>query len=482
MSGMQCQLRLWQEVYNRDQMQEPDAATQYRFDVGTEVGELARKRYPKGRLIGHEPEHFREAIKETQELLKDSSIPALFEPAFQFKRVRCRVDVLQRLSAGGWRIVEVKSTTKPKPEHIEDLALQFWVLRGCKIDVRDACVLTLNRDYVRGKSLSVRKLFKQHPLWQEVQDFVGSVGAKIKFMKRTLADESAPEVAMGAHCRHPYDCPFIGYCSGKVPELDHPISEFWKFSRETELVEYGIEEIRDVPDDYPLNEVNTQIRKSVISNRARWRKQNDLEAKILCLSTPVRHLDFETFSPAVPLYEGTRPYQTIPFTFSVHKESSDGSLKHSDYLHKDPTDPRRAVAVQLVKQLGKAGSITMYTPYEKTQIEQLASEFPDLESPLLRIRDRLVDIAPYVRHHYYHPEFRGSFSLKSVFPIMGKSDYSDLEIDEGTLASIAYMSALKVEDVSERDVIFQNLREYCKRDTLATYKILERLRRRVGLK
>ena len=462
-------------------MPEPDAATQYRFDVGTDVGELARKRYPNGRLIGHDPEHFRVAINKTQELLEDSSIPTLFEPAFQYKRVRCRVDVLQRLGDGGWRIVEVKSSTKPKREHVEDLALQFWVLRGCKIDVRDVGVLTLDKDYVRGKSLSVRELFKEHPLWEEVEDLVGSVGAEVEFMKRTLADENPPDVAMGDHCTDPYACPFIDHCSGKVPALDHPISEFWNFSLKQQLLDRGIEEIRDVPDDYPLTEVNAQIRKSVINNRARWRKQGDLEEKVLSLRRPVRHLDFETTTPAIPQFEGTRPYQPIPFMFSVHRETKNGSLEHTDYLHEEFTDPRRAVAEQLIEQLGRNGSITMYTPYEKTQIENLAIEFSDLESPLVGIRDRLVDIAPFVRHHYYHPEFRGSFSLKSVFPVMGRSDYSDLEIDDGTLASIAYLYAMKVEDEVERQEVFQNLREYCKRDTLATYKILERIRRKVGL-
>ena len=481
MSGMQCELRLWNEVFDRDLMREPDAAIQYRFDMGTEVGEVARNRYPKGRLIGHDPEHFREAIEETQELLEDSSIPTLFEPAFQFKRVRCRVDVLQRLGDGGWRIVEVKSSTKPKREHVEDLALQIWVLRGCKIDVRDACVLTLDRDYVRGESLDVRKLFKEHPLWQEVQEFVEPVGTYVDFMKRILTYPEPPDVAMGDHCNDPYACPFIDHCSGKLPALDHPISEFWNFSLKQQLLDCGIEEIRDVPEDYPLSEVNRQIRKCVLDNRNRWRNRSELVERISSLSTPIRHLDFETIAPVVPLFEGTRPYQAIPFMFSVHRESKNGSLIHSDYLHEEFTYPRRAVAEQLIEQLGTNGSVTMYTQYEKTQIENLASEIPDLESPLLRIRDRLVDVAPFVRHHYYHPEFRGSFSLKSVVPVMGKSDYSDLEIDDGTLASIAYLYAMETESVDERERTFHNLREYCKRDTLATYKILESLRRRVDL-
>lgn len=477
---MQCELRLWYEVFARHLMQQPDPATHHRLEAGIRVGELARKRYRNGRLIGHDYEHFPAACQETRELLNDLSIPALFEPAFQFKRVRCRVDVLQRLPKGGWRIVEVKSSTQPKLEHLHDVALQYWVLRGCKVDVRDACVLTLDSDYVRGKSLSVRKLFKVHSLLEETQEFARYVETDVHEMKRTLAEASPPDVAMGGHCTDPYMCPFFDHCSSKLPQLEYPISEFHNFSRKQELIDLKIEEIRDVPTEYPLSEVNTQIRKSVVRNRALWRSLSDLKEKVDKLRSPVRHLDFETINPAIPRYEGTSPYQVIPFMFSTHSEFKNGSLHHCDYLHEETTDPRRTVAERLIESLGERGSICMYSRFEATQIKNLAKEYPDLEPDLLQIMDRLVDILPYVRHHYYHPDFRGSFSLKCVYPVLGKSDYSDLEIDDGTLASISYLNALETNDSAERSRTFELLRAYCSRDTLATHEILNRLKQRVS--
>ena len=483
MSGLQCELRLWYEVFNRDLMDDPDAVAQYRFATGTEVGELAQKRYPGGSLVGHDYLHFREAHKETKELLNDLSVPALFEPAFLYRQVRCRVDILQRLPKGGWRIVEVKSATKLKDEYINDIALQYWVLKGANIDVRDACVLTLNPEYVRGKRLNVNKLFREHPVWEVVQELASMIGSEVFSMKRILAEDTAPDIAMGAHCTEPYKCPFYQHCSSDLPELDHPVTEFYRFYRSDaeELAERGIEEIRDVPADYQLSEINKVIRKSVLTGKAQRRRRKELIDRISGLKKPVRHLDFETLNPGIPIFEGTRPYQQVPFMFSMHTESRNGSLRHDDYLYEEHTDPRRHIAERLIDSAGERGSICTYSSFEQIRIQDLANEFPDLESDLLRILNRLVDIAPFIREHYYHPEFRGSFSLKSVYPVLGRSDYSDLEIAEGSIASIVYLHALNSEDSEERERIFRNLREYCRRDTLATHEILGRLRRQVGL-
>ena len=481
---MQCDLRLWYEVFDRDLLPDPDSITRFRFDTGTEVGELAQKRYRGGRLIGHDHEHFPDAHRDTIELLPDTSIPALFEPAFQYRRVRCRVDILQRLSGGGWRINEVKSATRVKGEYIDDVALQFWVLRGSNIDVRDACVLTINSDYVRGKRLNVLELFKEHPVWEEVQERVQTIGEDVAYMKHLLSESSHPDIRMGDHCTNPYKCPFYDHCFSKMPELDHPVTEFYRIykTQVQELMDQGIVEIRDVPEDFELSEINRVVRKSIVRDGPQLRNQDELMYRIHGLTTPVHHLDFETFNPAVPQFEGTSPYQAIPFMFSVHTESRRGSLYHTDYLHEEPTDPRRCVAEHLIDSVGERGSICVYTSFEKTQIGNLAKEFPDLEPDLTRILYRLVDLHPFVRDHYYHPDFRGSFSLKNVYPVLGESDYSDLAIDEGGLASIVYMHALRTDDTGERQLFFQNLQEYCKRDTLATHEILESLRELVGLR
>ena len=482
MSGLQCELRLWNEVFNRDLMEDPDVVAQHRFDEGTEVGELAQKRYPGGRLIGHDHFHFREAYIETKELLNDPSLPALFEPAFQHKRVRCRIDILQRLPEGGWKIIEVKSATKLKDEYINDIALQYWVLKGRNIDVRDACVLTLNPDYVRGRRLNLHRLYKEHSVLEQVQQLASSIGGEVASMKSMLIGSTAPDIAMGDQCTEPYRCPFYEHCSIGLPVIEHPIAEFYRpgKNRLKELTDLGIEEINDVPDEYDLSEINSQIRKSISRGRARWRKQEELRDQIDSLNTPVRHLDFETINPAIPQFEGSKPYQQVPFMFSVHTESRNGSLSHTDYLYEEPSDPRRSIAEQLIEKLGRVGSICMYSYFERTQIRILANEYPDLKSDLLNILNRLVDLEPLVRNHYYHPDFRGSFSLKSVYPVLGTSDYSDLEIAEGSVASIVYLHALNSEDSVERERMFGDLREYCKRDTLATHEILKVLRQQVA--
>ncbi|MXW54943.1 MAG: DUF2779 domain-containing protein [Gammaproteobacteria bacterium] len=483
MSGLQCELRLWYEVFNRDLMEDPDAVAQHRFDTGTEVGELAQKRYPGGRLIGHDHLNFREAYRETKELVNDPNLPALFEPAFQHKRVRCRIDILQRLPEGGWRVIEVKSATKLKDEYINDIALQCWVLKGANIDVRDACVLTLNPDYIRGKRLNVQKLFQEHPALEQVGRSAQYINEEVAAMKHMLSKAGAPDIAMGAHCTEPYKCPFYEHCSSDLPKLDHPVTEFYRFYRldAEELAHRGIEEIRDVPADYQLSEINEAIRKSVLKGKAQGRRRNELIDRISGLRKPVRHLDFETLNPGIPVFEGTKPYQQVPFMFSMHTETRSGSLLHDDYLHEEYTDPRRFVAERLIESAGERGSICMYSSFERILIQNLANEFLDLEGDLQRILGRLVDIVPFVRDHYYHPEFRGSFSLKSVYPVLGRSDYSDLEIAEGSIASIVYLHALNFDDSEERERIFRNLKEYCKRDTLATHEILTRLRRHVGL-
>lgn len=452
MYGLQCHLRLWFESFNRDLKVAPDRVTQATMDSGTEVGVLAQKRYRGGRLIDHDHNHFRAAQKETKELLTDSSISTLFEPAFQFKRVQCRVDVLQRIPGGGWRLIEVKSSAEVKDEYVDDAAVQYWILRGCKIDVRDVCILFLNTEYVRGKRLSVKRLFVEQSVWDEVQKRVGSVTGDVDAMKKMLSKPNPPDIPVGDHCTDPYKCPFIDHCWSEVEVPDHSIGEFYRLGKKSSQVlkDRGIEEIRDVPEDIELSDINQVIRNAVRSGRAKGRDGLGLKEKILDLRTPVRHLDFETFFPAIPRFEGTRPYQQIPFMFSMHTESKSGALKHTEYLHEEGTDPRRNVAEKLIKSAGKRGSICMYSHYERTQIKYLAVEYPDLEDELNKVKSRLVDLEPFLRAHYYHPEFRGSYSLKSVLPVLGNSDYSDLEINNGRMASYAYMDALATEDLDYR--------------------------------
>ena len=204
----------------------------------------------------------------------------------------------------------------------------------------------------------------------------------------------------------------------------------------------------------------------------------DLQAQLASLKEPVRYLDFETFAPAIPRFAGTRPYDAIPFLFSVHVERNGGTLEHIDQLHEGSDDPRPRLAERLLDALGRTGTICTYSNYERRVLRDLAAALPERAAALGAIQDRLFDLLPLVRNNYYHPAFRGSFSIKGVLPaLVPESGYDDLSIADGQTAAARYVGALGSADSAERRRTFEELRAYCERDTLAMVELRRALAR-----
>lgn len=480
--GSQCHLRLWFDTYQRDFEPIIDEVAQFIFDTGHEVGQLACTRYPGGRLIAQDHRHFAEAVVETERLIGDGHVPALFEAAFEHEGVAVRADVLERLPEGGWRLVEVKSTTRVKEVFLLDTAVQLWVLKGAGLDVRDACVLTLDSGFVRTEEPpNPHALFSLHTVLEPATALLSQVATEVGDMKAMLARAEPPAITPGEHCYAPYTCPYLGHCTRHAPRFEHGIDELPRLSaaRRDELVGLGISEIRDIPPDLTMSYMQRVVRRAVAENRDLVR--GDLEASLARLEEPVRHLDFETFAPAVPRFVGTRPYSSIPFLFSVHTEGV-GTHQHEDYLHERRDDPRPMLAERLIQALGTRGSICVYSKFEHQVIRGLIRALPSRAEALQQILRRLVDLHAVISRHYYHPAFRGSFSLKRVLPALTDTDYDDLSITDGQLASVRYMKALSTADEAERHTIFEDLRVYCARDTMATIEVLAALRRRASLR
>ena len=477
MAGQQCHLRLWYDIHERHLMPPISEAQQAIFDTGHEVGDLARERYPSGHLVAHDYRNIPAALAETRHLVESGSAPALFEPAFQHDNVLARVDVLERIPDGGWRLIEVKSTTRRKPEHVLDAAVQLWVLRGAGVDVRDAGVLTLNRDYVYdGIRLDLDALFKFHPVLDEADSLLQGVGTDISDMQAMLTADSAPDIQPGSHCLKPYLCPYYQHCTRNVPQPEHGIGELSgiRANHREELEAMGITEVLDVPDDFPLDRLQSIIRQAVSDDRDIV--HGDLARSLAEITPPVRYLDFETFQLAIPRFAGTRPYDQIPFLFSVHTETNGGLLDHTEYMHECDSDPRPVLIDRLLESLGDEGSICVYSSFERTQIKALAATFPKHADALNAIITRLVDLHQIVRGSYYHPDFRGSFSLKSAVPVVAPHlSYDDLEVADGRMASVLYDHAISSADSDERRLIFDNLRAYCARDTLAMVELRKTL-------
>jgi hypothetical protein len=236
-----------------------------------------------------------------------------------------------------------------------------------------------------------------------------------------------------------------------------------------------IEDIRDIPASFPLTSLQARIREAVLSGKEYL--SSELADKLRDVQYPVHFLDFETISPAIPRYAGTRPYQALPFQWSDHILYEDGKIGHREYLCERDEDPRNDFATSLLETLGQKGTIFVFTMYEKEVIRQLAEFFPQHSDRLLATVDRFKDFHALVRKHAYYPGFHGSFSLKSILPALVPSmRYEDLIISDGQHASVAYLRMLDPgTSQEERTEIKRALLAYCANDTLGLVRIREAL-------
>lgn len=476
-AGLQCLKRLYLECYSPELADPVGLGQQALFDSGTSVGELARQRFPRGRLIDEPYYEHSQAFASTLTAIADQSVPAIYEAAFAFEGIRIRVDVLNRNSEGTFDLIEVKSSTSVKPEHIPDAAIQLHVVEGSGIPVQRVFLQHIDNSYVyQGGTYDLSNLFHLEDITDQARSFLSSIPGSLAEMWNVLHQDEAPDIDIWDQCSRPYRCSFYGYCRQDAPE--HHIEQLPR--ARAELMEglrrAGIVDIRDIPTDFPtLTATQQRVRDTVVTGLPYVGPE--LSAALEPVGYPLYFLDFETFGPALPAYPGTRPYQAIPFQWSLHMQGPTGNLGHASFLHDGNGDPREAFTESLVDAIGPDGRIVVYSSYEQTVMKQLAREFPEYEERLLGLCDRLFDLLPVVRAHYYHPDFHGSYSIKVVLPaLVPDMTYSGLEIQEGSIASAAFTRMIAPEtEEAEREGIRTALLDYCRMDTLAMVRVLETL-------
>ena len=479
LSGLQCHLCLWHSCYNPDLASDVSPVQQALFDTGHKVGELATRLYPGGVLITEKYFEHKKAVQKTRKAIGDPSIKSIYEAAFIYDDIRIRVDILERTDKGKWNLIEVKSSASVKEVHLPDVAVQYYVLQGSGLDIDRSYLLHINNQYVYdGNNLNLENFFSCSDVTDQALWLQNEISESINELKAMLNAPSPPLIKPSRHCKTPYICNFWDYCTRNMPE--HWVLDLSGISQTKldELEAMGIEEIRDIPESYDLTMLQERIRNCVVYTKEFISK--DIEDELKDVEYPVHFLDFETVSPAIPRYAGTRPYQTIPFQWSDHILTENGTLEHKEYLCNEDKDPKEEFAITLLAALGKTGTIFIYTTYEKGIIENLAEYFPQLRSDLLLIIDRFKDLCAIIKKHFYHPEFHGSFSLKSVLPaIVPDMDYQRLAIQEGNQASLEYLRMLDPSVSSEeKERIKKELFVYCGYDTLALVKIRDELIKR----
>lgn len=467
LAGIQCPKQLYLKTYHPELAEEP-AGLQGIFDAGHRVGELARTFYPHGTLIGYD-KALNIALEETAALLAAPGNGALFEAAIQHDGVVVRTDVLEKGSEGV-RVVEVKSSASVKDYHVYDCAIQTWVLEKAGIPVECIALAHIDNTFVYGGDGNYQGLLKQVDMTGEVRPLQEQVETWVNDFKEILAGP-LPEIKIGPHCRKPYDCVFLMHCRGT--QSAYHVSMLPNGGKVAqELLKEGIEDIREIPVGRLTNPTQEWVRRVTVAGQAELR--DGAAVYLRGLPYPRYYLDFETIGPPIPIWAGTRPYQGLPFQWSCHIEQADGELDHTEFLDPSGEPPMRLLAEALLATLGQGGPVFTYTGFEKGVISGLADTFPDLAVSLNAVIERLVDLHKVTREHYYHPDMKGSWSLKAVLPTVAPDLRYDAlgEVQDGSAAGVAYLELIDpATDKGRRNELADALREYCSLDTLALVRL-----------
>jgi len=451
------------------------------LDMGTEIGLLAQRRFPGGVLATVGFRQREAALAQTAALLRDPDVPAIFEGAFEHEGVVVRVDILERVrdetgSPFAWRLIEVKSSTRVKEVHLNDVAIQSYVLSGSGIALAGICLMHIDNTYVyEGGDIDLKALFSIEDVSEAVSSRRELVPERIAAMRSALIELQPPAIEPDDRCHSPYECPFWAHCTKDKPAR-------WIYylpgSKEAvnRLVREGITTIDEIPDTAGLSVTQQRVK-----NNVEW-MSTTLAAALRSVQYPVHHLDFETVMLAVPRFRATSPYQSIPVQWSNHIELESGEIVHHEFLHSDATEPRRRWAEALLESLGETGSIVVYSAYEEAMIRQVMEAFPEFRQALSAVLKRLWDLHPVIKQHYYHPNFQGSYSIKSVLPaVVPSMGYDDLEIQEGGQAASEYYRMVFLEsDWIEQARIRDALLRYCARDTMAMVELRRVLKEKAG--
>jgi len=472
-AGLQCHRLLWWRTHERGAPElVPDASLQARFDGGNEVGALAREQFPGGVLMPEAHVDFAAALAATRDAVARGE-RVIYEAAFEAEGVFAAVDVLHR-EGEAWTLTEVKSSTTSKTEHVHDASVQTFVLRACGLDVQRIEIMHLNRECTYP---DLSDLFARDDVTAQVEAFLPQVPALVA-AQLAMLDGPIPEAAIGAHCDAPYECPFQNRCWAGVP--DHHVTElYWVGRKAWEYAAAGIQTVDRLPET-ALN--NPVARRQVEAVRTGKRiLAPGIGAKLDAFAEPIAVLDFETIQQAVPRFAGCHPYAQLPVQFSVQRRGRSGSWEEYGYLARRGDDPRPELAEALVRAVEGAATVLAYNVgFEKSVIVALADAVPAHRAALQAIVPKLDDLLPVVRDHVYDPAFHGSFSIKSVLPVLVPGlGYSELVVAEGGTAS-AWLADLLLGPNEYPPAEVERRREallaYCARDTEAVVRLMEALR------
>ena len=478
--GLQCEKSLWLKKKKPEVLQAPDDGVQAVFDTGTSVGELACELFRGGERIEYTG-NFSSQMAKTKELMGRGT-KIIYEATFCFDGILVMVDIL-RIGKDGLIINEVKSSTSVKEVYIDDASIQYYVISSLGYKVSVVNIVHIDNSYVRGEKLELEKFFHTEDVTEQVKQKQADIPQLLSKFDEILSKDTEPEVDIGPQCSDPYTCDAWEYCWRKqrgIPEYSIFDISGLRSKKKFELYKSGVVKFEDIKELDKFNvfqqiQIRSELSKEQIIDK------EAIKEFLETLSYPLYHLDFETFQQAVPEFIGLSPYEQIPFQFSIHKDDGKENLEHFEFLAEVGADPRYELALNLINFIPQDACVLAYNmSFEKRVIRRLAANYPQISNELMAIHDNIKDLmVPFASKSYYHPKMQGSYSIKYVLPALVpefESAYKDLNlIHHGGEAMQAY-EAMAYMPNKKREAYKKALLAYCKLDTLAMVKVLEKLR------
>ena len=481
----QCPKLLWLNKF-KPELKPEDPSLQARFDEGNVVGDLAMQLFGDFTEVTAYKEDGKLDLNKMQELTKEclaNGTENICEASFNYNGLYCAVDILRKEN-GGYAIYEVKSSTHASHIYAVDIAYQKYVLEKCGLNITGTYLVCINSNYVRGKELELNGLFQIIDMSAEVAEEYPVVPSLLNKAKQVYSLEAEPCQEIGLQCRNPYDCAFWGYCTKDLPKPNVFDLYRMNFDKALKFHNQGQTAFNDLLFDGNITNAK-QLRQMLhqVSDQPDDIDKDGIRDFLDTLSYPIYFLDFETTQAVIPEYEGIKPYQQIPFQYSLHYiEYEGGPLLHKEFLAESGTDPRRTIAERLCEDIPKNVCVTAYNKgFECGRIKELAAYFPDLADHLMNICGNIKDLlTPFQSGYYYTKAMGGSFSIKSVLPALFPNDpaldYHNLEQIHNGGEAMSIFPKIKNMPKDEAEKTRHNLLQYCKLDTYAMVKVWEKLK------
>lgn len=478
-SGLQCPKKLWLDVH------QPIKQDLHIFYIGNRFGEFARTHYGPGVDLTGNLDAV-SAIAQTQDALNSPEVQVIYEAAFLHDDTLVRVDVLIRHPAG-WEIVEVKSSTKLKDEHMKDASIQAYIAKACGVNIVKIQIAHINNAFVYqgnhnydGFLIEVDITNQAAKLEPLVPDWIASLKP---FATTGAAD---PEVAMGEQCTKPYNCPHQARCAVLIPGLaEVPINILPNANKDLikEFAAKNIHDLRDIPLERLTNRKHLVIHQAH-TNKSPWISPKTI-SEISALGWPRYFMDFETVQQGVPMLPGTKAYDALPFQWSVHRWDNPEQILNVDdgkgFLEFLSPDMDRQFLESLLDAVGTKGPIFVHNAsFERSKLRALVRRptCNDLADAAEALITRIVDTLDIAREGFYAPQMMGSYSLKNIVKAIPTTvDYSNpASLSGGGDAQIAWFKCTESTTPNAEKLEWQNkLKKYCAQDTLAMYDFIRHL-------